>query len=711
MMKTKLLIFGLLTCQGIMSQNIPKNDRILEWADYYFMNQDYDKALSHYLKVGESIPLGSRRNFSSVYAQMGQVNKAAQILRPLVDSDSAIVKDYYNFASYLTNNDKLRDEYRRKAIRLPVEEPSQIRKEIVTDYYELLPLSLNTKYSEFGAHIINKNNANLLVYSKQQSKEYTKGLNKRILSNNPIYNLYLADWDSITLQGQSPKAFGLGLNSVFQEGPSSWDASKEVLYLTRSAQTIRKQKIIQLDLYSWTFNDDKKQIPQPLSINVEGYASIHPSVSPKDQRIYFASDRPGGYGGMDLYYADLKDNETFGLAVNLGPDINSSEDEIFPFVHQTDYLFFSQKTNDGSLSPKMAINTVDIRWHVMELPSPFDSDLDDFSFWFDPELEFGMFSSNRNIGRGEDDLYAFKFTPKMTGVEDSYTYNPIDTLIVSQEGILKNDNLEMITNDPLTAMFSKEAVLVENVHHGKLKLNSNGSFLYKNEAPTKIKDSFYYAVKSKYGKSRLTKVILERSEVAMEELPQGMKKTFLPIFYEFGKSNLLVDFKDRVEAVITAMKAQPEMIVELSSYSDCRGSKDYNLILSQQRNKTIIDYVSDRIGDEERIFGKAYGESTIEGNNTLDYLIIAGSFPNMKDALNQKKVFEGLGFDVEISKAAENKFRVIVDQANTLGEAQKILSGLKEKGYMGWINQCNCCKMNEEEHLLNRRTEFKIIRL
>ena len=145
MMKTKLLLLVLLTCQGIMSQSILKNDRILEWANYYFMNQDYDKALSHYLKLGESIPLGSRRNFSSVYAQMGQINKAAQILRPLVDSDSAIVKDYYNFASYLTNNDKLRDEYRRKAIRLPIVESSQILKETITDYYEILPLSLNTE--------------------------------------------------------------------------------------------------------------------------------------------------------------------------------------------------------------------------------------------------------------------------------------------------------------------------------------------------------------------------------------------------------------------------------------------------------------------------------------------------------------------------------------------------------------------------------------
>ena len=144
MMKTKLLLFGLIICHGILAQNNTEKSRILEWADYYFMNEDYEKALSHYSKVGESIPLGSRRNFSKVYAQMGQVQKAAQILRPLVDSDSALVKDYYYFASYLTNNDKLRDEYRRKAIRLPIAESLQMLKDSLTASYELLPLSLNT---------------------------------------------------------------------------------------------------------------------------------------------------------------------------------------------------------------------------------------------------------------------------------------------------------------------------------------------------------------------------------------------------------------------------------------------------------------------------------------------------------------------------------------------------------------------------------------
>ena len=711
MMKIKYLLFGMFFCQGILAQTTVEDNRTLEWADYYFMNQEYEKALSHYSNLGTSIPLRSRRNFSKIYAHNGQLQKAAQILRPLVDSDSAEVKDYYYFASYLTNNDKLRDEYRQKAIRLPIEESPQSPKSNRSTFYQLQPLSLNTEDSEFGAHLIEKNNTNYLLYSQKQSSEYTKGLGKKFLSNSPIYNLYQAKWDSKTLQAQSPEAFPLGLNSVFQDGPSSWDVENRVLYLTRSAQSSLKQKTVQLDLYKWTFNASQKQIAQPLPINIEVYATIHPAVSPQNQRLYFASDRPGGFGGMDLYYVDLLENESYGSPVNLGPDINTEADEVFPFVFQADYLFFSQKSAGGNLSPKLAINTVDVRWHVLDLPAPFESDGDDFSFWFNAQLEYGLFTSNRDSGKGGDDLYAFKFTPEMMGVKDHYSYNPIDTLIVSQKGILKNDNAHMRSHDPLTALFPKEAELVEDVHHGSLKLNSNGSFLYKNTAPIEVKDSFAYAVKSKYGKSPTIKVLLRRSEVTLEELPQDIQKTFLPIFYEFDKSNLLVDFKDRVDAVVAAMKAQPEMIVVLSSYTDCRGTKDYNLKLSQKRNQTIIDYVSHRIDKGDRIFGEGYGESTIAENHTLDYLIIGGSFKEITNALDQQKIFEALGFASQIKKTEGNLHQVIVGQTNTFVEAQKIINSLSEKGHRVWINQCDCCRLTEEEHLQNRRTDFKVIRL
>ena len=711
MMKTKLLLFGLLFFQVILAQSSSEKVRIIEWADYYLMNKDYDKALSHYSKLGESIPLQSRRNFSLVYSQMSQFKQAAQILRPLAESDSAEVKDYYYFASYLTDNDKLRDEYRRKANRLPIEKYPQNLKDTLASFYELIPLSLNTEGSEFGAHLINIKNNNLLVYSQKQSDDYTKNLSKRILSKTPIYNLYQAEWDPKKLQANSSKAFPLGLNSVFQDGPSSWDPKKEVLYLTRSAQNTKKQKTIQLDIYSWSFNSTQKQISQPLNINSEGYATIHPAVSPEDRRLYFASDRPGGFGGMDLYYVDILENKNYGYPVNLGADINTAGDEIFPFVYQKNYLFYSRKTDNGSLSPKLAINIIDLRWHIMDLPAPFESNLDDFSFSLDPNLEYGLISSNRDSGKGEDDLYAFKFTPKMMGEEDQYFYNPIDTLIVSQEGILKNDNALMMSYDPLTALFSKEALLVENVHNGALKLNTNGSFLYKNRDALQLKDSFSYSVKSNYGKSPVIKVLLQRSEVELEKLPQTIQKTFLPIFYEFDKSNLLIDYKDRVDAVVAAMNAKPEMIVELSSFTDCRGRKEYNLKLSEQRNQTIIDYVRERIQNPDRIFGKGYGESMAKDNTTLDYLIVSGSYNNIENALNHQKSLEALGFNPEIKETNKTLYQVIVDQVNTNAEAQKIISILNEQGKEGWINFCDCCQLKEDEHLQNRRTDFKIIKL
>ena len=142
---------------ALNAQSYSKSSRMLEWADYYFINEDYDKALWIYLKLGDSLPLKSRRNLSKVYAKEERLKKAAQTLRPLVDSDSAEVKDYYYFASYLTGNDKLRDEYRQKAIKLPIETPSLEEIDSLKSSYDLIPLSINSEESEFGAHLISKN--------------------------------------------------------------------------------------------------------------------------------------------------------------------------------------------------------------------------------------------------------------------------------------------------------------------------------------------------------------------------------------------------------------------------------------------------------------------------------------------------------------------------------------------------------------------------
>ena len=92
-------------------------------------------------------------------------------------------------------------------------------------------------------------------------------------------------------------------------------------------------------------------------------------------------------------------------------------------------------------------------------------------------------------------------------------------------------------------------------------------------------------------------------------------------------------------------------------------------------------------------------------------MIVGGSFEAMNNAQDQQKIFQALGFPTQIKKAGRNRYQVIVGQANTFAEAQHMIDILIEKGHQVWINQCDCCKHTEEEHIQNRRTDFKIIRL
>ena len=165
-----------------------------------------------------------------------------------------------------------------------------------------------------------------------------------------------------------------------------------------------------------------------------------------------------------------------------------------------------------------------------------------------------------------------------------------------------------------------------------------------------------------------------------------------------------------MEAVSLAMRENPQLVVEVSSYSDCRGKREYNLKLSQQRNQTIINYVKNNIERPERIFGKGYGEDRIKGNDTKDYLILGGTFESLKLAEERKKEFISNGHYAEIKVNIDGLHQIIMGQANTVYEAKKIYEKLKNEGIETWISRCECCSLTEDQHKLNRKTEFKIIR-
>ena len=112
----------------------------------------------------------------------------------------------------------------------------------------------------------------------------------------------------------------------------------------------------------------------------------------------------------------------------------------------------------------------------------------------------------------------------------------------------------------------------------------------------------------------------------------------------------------------------------------------------------------------ERIFGKGYGEDRIKGNDTKDYLILGGTFESLKLAEERKKEFISNGYYAEIKANIDGLHQIIMGQANTIYEAKKIYEKLKNEGIETWVSRCECCSLTEDQHKLNRKTEFKIIR-
>ena len=182
------------------------------------------------------------------------------------------------------------------------------------------------------------------------------------------------------------------------------------------------------------------------------------SISPSGQKLFFASDRPGGYGGMDLYYVEIN-NGQFSEPNNLGPDINTEGDEVFPFAYSETQLFFSSngKEGVGQLDIYFAENKIEKRWEAYLLGKDINTPKDDFSFGLNSAMSLGYFSSDRLGGSGAMTFILFHLRPKLV-IEDRYTFIPSDTLIVASNGILKNDMAELNQKDPLQRLIEKQAI-------------------------------------------------------------------------------------------------------------------------------------------------------------------------------------------------------------------------------------------------------------
>ena len=687
----------------------------LKWGEYYYVNNDFNKSINIYESFDKDLPSDAIKILSRAYFESGKNSLAFNRIKKIIDTPKADIEDYYFISQLLDIDPNLSKEYIKKANLLPLDDEILKERDTVSIpivNYKFNNVSVNSTGTEFGGYLVPSYdpqghliNETKVFYLAKQIDKWTKKLKNRINTDNEVFNLFHGELDMETLDILNGKPLDTQINSIFQEGPIAVDSKLKELYISRSSAKKDNNNKIQVDLYRAKYDTELNGFPMPLEINIDGYSTMHPSINIEEQRLYFSSDRPGGFGGMDLYYTQLSQLNHYPEVINLGPDVNTKYNEVFPYSSQKGVLFYS---NDSEKETKgldifMAVNKFMNRWNVSKLQNPFNSKEDDFSFGI-LKNNIGILSSNRSGGRGSDDLYTFEYKPELFSENDHYSYYPSDTLVISTKGVFENDENKMLSVDPLSQLFLKEVVLIDSTKRGYLLLNKNGSFLYKSNLNESIKDSFSYRLSNSFGKSEKTWAII--SPIITEKI----KDVFRPIFYELDKFNIINTYEERLEEIVKAMNRDSKIKVNVISSTDCRGDDQYNMRLSLKRTQTILNYVRDRISGPERIYGTGIGEFSENGNKLSDFSVIVGRFKNRSNAEKSKKNLLKREIIVNIEETEDKFYKLVINGFQTLEDAKQKLLSLNELKIKSWIlSQCDCCSLSEEEHALNRKSIFKLV--
>ncbi|MFK7809963.1 MAG: TolB family protein [Saprospiraceae bacterium] len=216
-------------------------------------------------------------------------------------------------------------------------------------------------------------------------------------------------------QFNDPKPLEGGINGRYHEGAATFNKQGDVMFFTRNNKKGKNQfGKVDLKIYTAKFNDGNwDEIEEIEIINGEGFSTCHPTISADGQKLFFASNRNGGYGGMDIYVSYLVDGE-WQYPVNLGPEINTDGNEIFPFIAQGNKLYFSSDGHDGKggldiFQSNWIDETNEEDWTTaLNMGLPFNSVKDDFGFSIYNNNQEGFFTSTREGGQGYDDIYTWR---------------------------------------------------------------------------------------------------------------------------------------------------------------------------------------------------------------------------------------------------------------------------------------------------------------
>lgn len=606
-----ILMIGMSSC-GVNAR-IRKADRKYAIGEYY-------EASEMYRQVYRRIPSKDRALRASVAFKQAESQRILNNSRAAAAYKNAIKYHYpdsimyLHYAQVLQYQGKYKEAIKQYDIYLEAHPQDYVAmagkygctqaetwKKQASRYKIALAKEFNEKRtSNFAPAFLTEDGDALVFTSNRQERSTDK---KKKIRTSPVtgvatFNLYstrknaAGEWEDIMLcEGlyQEPESQEDGEQNktgTAELGVCCFSPDGKTMYFTYSCPVNGQD--LGAKIYTSTRASGEWGEGQELRLFADSSITVgHPALNAHGDTLYFVSDAPGGYGGKDIYMAIL-DGSNWGEIQNLGPQINTADDELFPHYRADGRLYFSSKGHPGvgGLDIFYAVRR-DSVWDLFNMGAPFNSSNDDFGITFAGTSENGFFSSNRGQKRGYDQIYSFTL-PAMEFIVEG-------TILDTKGEAIADATIRLVGDDGTNV---KAQVRRDGTY--RLKLNKDTRYAMLATARG------YLNAQQQMSTQGLNDSHTYKYNFTLPLISKPVKMT--NIFYEFGKWTLTSNSEQGLNELVKLLNDNPNITIELAAHTDMVGNNDANKQLSLRRAQSVVDYLIQHGIKADRLTPVGYGE-------------------------------------------------------------------------------------------------------
>jgi len=545
-----------------------KAEIIFKQAECYRMSGNIKRAESYY-----------KRAIKAKYPDVIVYLRYADVLRMQADLDEAKIQ----YTKYIElNPSDVNGEMGLKSCDFALK-----WKDLPTRYrVELMPL-VNTRNSDYSPAFGNGEYTEM-YFTSSRSGGLTEKIDER--TGEPFSDVYFTKINKKGTWSQ-PIVMPEPINTEDNEGSVYLNKRGTVMYLTQCK--VEKKKDLGCGIYVTKRKGKLWGTPQLLQIKVDNNTSIgHPTLSEDETMLIFSSDLSGGYGGKDLWISVKGKRNTWSDPVNLGPMVNTPGDEMFPFLHTDGTIYFSSNghVSMGGLDIYKTSQDENGAYTLpVNLKSPVNSSADDFSMIIEKDGERGYLTSNRDGGKGGDDIYQFELPPLQLSLKGVVTDSKTGAIMTGVKvQLIGNDGSAKEVETDNTGVYG---FTLKSLTSYEIVVNTEG---YLNKSVNE----------TTFGMDNNKVFIIDLS------LSPVKKEVILPrIEYDFNKFDLRPQSIADLDLLAETLKDNLNVVIELKSHTDYIGSDAQNNKLSQQRADACVTYLISQGIDSGQLVARGIGEN------------------------------------------------------------------------------------------------------